>query len=278
MWGSTYLFIKVGLDYWPPLLMAFARNGLAALFLVGVILLIKRPWPANWRGWWPPLGFGVINGSAFALIFWGEQFIPSGQTAVLIAAMPIFTIFLARWWLGEEITWTKALAVVLGVAGVLMAVGNREGAGFVGTDSQRMLGQAAMLGAAFFYATSYVFGKKYFQADVYANTAIHLGMSSVYLLLLSLAFDPPATSAVFAWQSIGALIYLAIPGSAIAYLAMFYMIQNAGSLQTSFFTVINPIVALFLGVWLLGERLTPSALVGTAMVLAAVYLVNRPRR
>jgi drug/metabolite transporter (DMT)-like permease len=277
MWGSTYLFIKIGLAYWPPFLMAFARNGIAALFLVAVIQMLRRPWPAEWRGWWSPLAFGVINGSAFALIFWGQRFIPSAQTAVLIATMPLFTLFLARWWLGEHLTWLKAFAVLLGFTGVFLAVGlgDREGAGFAGTESQRLAGQLAMLGAAACYATSYVFGKKYFQGDTYVNTAVHLASASLYLLLLSLLFDPPATAAVFEWVSVGSLLYLAIPGSALAYLAMFYLMKNAGSVQTSFFTVVNPIVALFLGVLLLGEALTGPAILGTVLVLASVWIVNK---
>lgn len=275
MWGSTYLFIKVGLDYWPPILMAAVRNGVAAVFLVLVILLLRRSWPTTWRQWWPPMGFGVINGTAFALIFWGEQFIPSGQTAVLIATMPLFTLFFSRWLLGERITWLKAAAVLVGIAGVLLASGVREGAGFGGTDLQRLIGQIAMLGAAACYGAAYVFGRRFFQADTYFNTTVNLGTASIYLLALSLLFDPPATGAVFAWASIGSVLYLAIPGSALAYLAMFYMMQHAGSLQSSFFTVINPIVALFLGVILLGEHLTLPAMAGTALVLASVWLVNR---
>lgn len=275
MWGSTYLFIKIGLDYWPPILMAAARNGIAALFLVAVMGILRRPWPNTWRGWWPPIGFGVINGTAFALIFWGEQYIPSGQTAVLIATMPIFTLFFARWLLKERITWVQAVAVVVGILGVLLASGVRDGAGFVGTDAQRLFGQVAMLGAALCYGAAYVFGRRFFQADTYFNTTMNVAAASVYLLILSLILDPPVTDAVFAWQSVLSVLYLAIPGSALAYLAMFYMMQHASSLQSSFFTVINPIVALLLGVVLLGEALTWAAVFGTVLVLVAVWLVNR---
>lgn len=277
MWGSTYLFIKVGLDYWPPFLMASARNGLATLFLVGVVFALRRSWPVTWRGWWPPIAFGLINGSAFAFIFWGQRFIPSGQTAVVIATMPLCTLFLAHWWLGERLRWIKVLAVVIGFSGVMLAVGNREGVGFVGSDTQRLLGQAAMLCAASCYGTSYVFGKKFFGDDAYVNTALHLGTASLYLLLLSLAFDPPVTAAIWEWHSIGAVLYLAIPGSALAYMCMFYLMKNAGSVQTSFFTVVNPVVAIILGVLVLGEHLTLPAVAGTLAVLFSVWLVNRPQ-
>lgn len=276
MWGSTYLFIKIGLDYWPPFLMASARNLVACLALVAVIKLMKRPYPANWRAWWPPLAFGVINGSAFAFIFWGEQYIPSGQTAVLIATMPLFTMFLARWWTGERITWLKAAAVALGLAGVFLATGQREGAGFVGSDTQRLYGQLAMLAAAVCYAVSYVFGKKYFKADTYANTAVHLGSSGVYLLALALALDPPPTAAVFTPAGLGSLLYLALPGSALAYWCMFYLMEHLGSVQSTYVTLLNPLVALLLGVAFMGEALTLPMIAGSGLVLAGVWLVSRP--
>ncbi len=275
MWGSTYAFIKIGLDYWPPFLLASARNLVACLALVVVIAILKRPWPSGWRGWWPPLVFGIINGSSFAFIFWGEQFIPSGQTAVLIATMPLFTLFLAWWWIGERITWLKSAAVAIGLVGVFLATGVREGVGFVGSDAQRLAGQAAMLGAALCYAASYVFGKKYFKADIYANTAIHLGSSGIYLLVLTLFFEPPATASVFAWQGLGSLLYLALPGSALAYWCMFYLMQNLSSVQTTYVTLLNPIVALLLGVAFMNESLTAVMAAGAALVLAGVWLINR---
>lgn len=276
MWGSTYLFIKIGTAYWPPLLMAVARNSLACVCVVAVLFLLRRAWPANWRGWWPPIGFGVINGSAFALIFWGQPYIPSGQTAVFIATMPLFTLFIAWLWFHEPVTWFKTLAIGIGLGGVLLAVGHRDGVGFAGTDLQRLLGQMAMLGAALCYATSYLFGRRFFQADIYANTAIHLGSSSLYLLVLSLLFDPPVTAAIFSAPAIWSVLYLAVPGTAVAYWCMFYLIQNASSLQTSYFSVINPVVSLLLGWVFLQERLTTAALVGSALVLVGVWLVIRP--
>lgn len=276
MWGSTYLFIKVGLPYWPPILMASARNLVAAVFMLMVMVALNRPRPDGWRQWWPPLVFGVINGSSFALIFWGEQFIPTGQTAVLVATVPLFSIFLAWWWNGERPTWMKGLAVAVGMAGVLLATGRRQGAGFDGTDLQRLMGQAAMLGAALCYATSYTFGKRYFRADLYSNTTLHLASSGIYLMLLSLLLDPPATAAILTWPAIGPLLYLAVPGSALAYLAMFFLIQNISVVQTTYVTLLNPIVALALGLLFMGEMLRVEAIIGAALVIGGIWLVSRP--
>lgn len=277
VWGSTYLFIKIGLSYWPPILLAAGRNLLAALGMLLVIWALRRRLPRNWREIWPPLAFGVINGTSFALIFWGQRFIPTSQTAVLVATMPLFTMLLARWWLGERFTLPKVAAVALGLAGVALATGHREGAGFAGSDAQRLLGQAAMLGAALCYATSYVFGKRFFRGDTYSNTAGHLAASGVYLLTLSLLLDPPAGPGIWAPAGLGALLYLALPGSALAYWCMFYLMEHLTPLQATYPTLINPIVAVFLGVAFLGETVTAGALAGTTLVVGGAWLVNKAR-
>ena len=114
LWGSTYLFIKIGIDYWPPVLLAGARNLLAfaavVLVLVGAAVLWRRPreLPGP-RGWVPLAVFALLQGTAFALIFWAERYITSGQTAVLIATNPLFTLPLTHFWLKERVSGRQYL-------------------------------------------------------------------------------------------------------------------------------------------------------------------------
>ncbi|WP_324718023.1 EamA family transporter [Carboxydochorda subterranea] len=275
IWGSTYLFIKVGVEHWPPFMLAGLRNLTACLALLAVMAALRRRLPRAWREWWPPLVFAALNGAAFALIFWGERFIPSGQAAVLVATMPLFTLPLARLWSREPVRLAQMAAVVVGFAGVLMASGVREGTGFAGSAQMRMLAQAGMLAAAFCYAASYVFSKRFFRADTYTNTAIHLGASGLYLLALSLAAREVPDARALTWPALGSLGYLALVGSALAYWLMFYLIDRLGSVQASYVTLINPVVAVALGVLLLGEPLTWGMAAGTVAVVAGAWLVHR---
>lgn len=71
IWGSTYLFIKIGVTYWPPFMLAGLRNLTACLALLAVMAALRRRLPRTWEEWWPPLAFAALNGAAFALIFWG---------------------------------------------------------------------------------------------------------------------------------------------------------------------------------------------------------------
>lgn len=283
LWGSTYLFIKIGLDYWPPILYSAVRNLVAwlavALVLVASAVIWRRPRRLpGLRGWGPPAGFALLQGTAFALIFWAEKYISSGQTAVLIATNPLFTLPLARLWFKQRPTPTQYLAVALGLVGVALTAGVREGAGFEGSERLRTIAQAAVLLAAFCYAVSLLFSRRYMSGDRYVNTAIHLGTSGLYLLLLSSIMDPPDAHVELALPGVLALLYLALPGSALAYWLLFYLNEKLNPLQVSYVSVVNPVVAVLLGVVVLSEPLTVPVVLGVVAVMVGIYLVNRPAR
>src|SRR5919205_1440374 len=283
LWGSTYLFIKIGVDHWPAVLLAAFRNLLACLAVVFVLVAVatiwRRPRPVQGiRGWWPAAGFGIMQGTGFALIFWGERYITSGQTAVLIAFNPIFTLPLAHWWVKERIQRHHYVAVVLGVVGVALVAGVRHGEGFEGSVTMRIVAQAAVLGAALCYAVSLLFSRKYMHGDRYVNTAINLGASGLYLLLLSLVFDRGDRSVDFSWTAVLSLLYLALPGSALAYWILFYLIENLDPVQVSYVTLVNPVVAVILRVVFLSEPFTWMIALGTAAVGLGGHHVNRPLR
>ncbi len=283
LWGSTYLFIKIGVDHRPAVLLASLRNLIAwaavVLVLLSVAAIWRRPRPVHGiRGWWPAAGFGLMQGTGFALIFWGERYITSGQTAVLIAFNPIFTLPLAHFWLKERIQRHHYVAVVLGVAGLALVAGVRHGEGFEGSVTMRILAQVAVLGAALSYAVSLLFSRRYMHGDRYVNTAINLGASGVYLLLLSLVFDRGDRHVDFGWTGMLSLLYLALPGSALAYWILFYLIENLDPVQVSYVTLVNPVVAVILGIVFLDEPFTWMIALGTAAVVLGAYHVNRPLR
>ena len=283
LWGSTYLFIKIGVDHWPPVLLASLRNLIAwtavVLVLLSVAVIWRRPRPVHGiRGWWPAAGFGLMQGTGFALIFWGERYITSGQTAVLIAFNPIFTLPLARWWIKEPIKRHHYVAVLFGVAGVALVAGVHHGSGFEGSVTMRIVAQVAVLGAALCYAVSLLFSRKYMHGDRYVNTAINLGASGFYLLLLSVLIDRGGQGVDFGWTGMLSLLYLALPGSALAYYLLFYLIENLDPVQVSYVTLVNPVVAVVLGIVFLSEPFPWMIGLGTAAVVLGTYHVHRPLR
>jgi drug/metabolite transporter (DMT)-like permease len=277
IWGSSYLFIKIGIELWPPFLLATLRNLVACFAMAILMVFFRKPLPRCWREWRSLILFAFINGSGFALIFWGEQYIPSGQTAVLVATFPFFTLLLAHWWTREGVHWRQYLAVVIGFAGVVLTFMQREGVGFSGQDQMRLVAQLAVIGAAFCYALSYAFSKRYISGDVYTNTAIHLGVSGLYMLVLSFVMDPPVLWAkALSWEGLSILLYLALIGSALAYGLAFFLIERLHSVTHSYIMLINPIVAVLLGFFFLGESITFITALGIIVVIFGAWLGNRP--
>src|SRR5262249_30696447 len=120
IWGSTWVFIKLGLDDWPPFTFAALRFLLASAILWAVVLSRRIPLPRARRDWAMMAGLGFIAFALnFGLIFWGESRIPSGLTAVLQSTIPAFGLVIAHHYLpGERITLARLIGVALGIAGV----------------------------------------------------------------------------------------------------------------------------------------------------------------
>lgn len=278
IWGSSYAFIKIGLDAgWPPLLYAGARNSLASLALWAWLAAARRRLPRTWAQWWPGIGFGVINGLGFGLVFWGTQYIPSGRASVLNATVPFFVLALGRLWLHEAIAPRKFAGVLLGFAGVLVTFADRlTGAGAAADPSLQLVGQGALVVGSVFYGTSQVWSKRYFHGGPVENSAVQLLVSGGMLTLLGLVKGEGYHAGMLAPRPLFALLWMGLMGSAIAFVLLFYLIEHLGSVQGSYVTVVSPIVAVALGAVLLGESITASLLTGTTLVLGGVVLVVIP--
>lgn len=279
IWGSTWIAIKIGLDYWPPFPYAATRSLLASSSVFALMLASGRPLPRNWQQWWPPLGYGAVNGMGMGLVFFGEQYIPAGRAAVLAATVPLFALVVGRLWLRTAITWRKGLAALLGLGGVLVAFSDRlSGAGVSASSTLVFWGQVISLLAALFYGASNVYAKRYHGSiDLLHLVAISQLGAGVAQGLLGLT-GPAPTAQVFAWPAVGSLLYLAIVGSAAAYVLLFFLLANVSALQATFVTLLNPIVAVALGAVMLGEAFTALAGAGLALVLFSVWLVSQPER
>src|SRR6476646_6546960 len=119
IWGSTWLFIKLGLADLPPLTFAGIRFLLAGLILTAIVLARRVPWPRG-RDWILIAIVGFLQFTLnYGLVFWGEQHIPSGLAAVLQSTFPAFGLVLAHLYLpGERITLLKVMGVLMGIVGI----------------------------------------------------------------------------------------------------------------------------------------------------------------
>jgi drug/metabolite transporter (DMT)-like permease len=271
IWGSTWLAIKVGYEGTSALTAAGLRFFLAAIILTVAGAALRSKFPL--KG--PPLHLAVTVGVLlftfdYGLIYWGEQFLESGLTAVLFATLPIQTALLANAFIpAERLTRRRAAGVALGFVGVLV-IFNQS----LTFDSSRLAPMVAIVLAATFASISSVTTKIHgHSADVVGLNAVAMMIGALLLFLGAAVLGEPlviptSSTALFA------IAYLAILGSVVTFLLYFWLLKTWQATTLSFIAVIIPVIALVLGFWYRGEVVGPAVLTGGAMIICGIYLVS----
>ncbi len=174
--------------------------------------------------------------------------------------------------LDERISWGKILGLVVGFGGVILLFSQEMGDGFAVNS---ILGQVAVLLAALMYAGSSVFARRVLRQvspvlQAFVTVAVADAMVWIAVPLVESPVEVPAGTLVWI-----AIIWLGILGSCVAYLLYYYLIQEIGSTRTTLVTYLLPVVGVTLGVLFLGEQLNLQLALGTALVVAGVWVVNR---
>lgn len=277
LWGASFLFIKLGVAEMTPEVLVSIRLGVAALILLAVLYGRGGRLPPRGRVWWDFLFTGLF-GLVFPhmLITWGEQSIPSGMTAILNATTPLFTVLLTYVWTREEqLSGLKLAGAALGFVGVVVAVGVAE----LSLSSASTLGYLAVLLAAFCYGVSGIYGRRAFRgmsAMVPATGQLLAGaLVIIPIALVTSGVPSPLPSAT----ALGAVLALAILGTAMAYILLYWLMERIGATRTSLVTYLLPPFALVYGVLFLNEQITIEAILGLLLVICGIVLANgMPRR
>lgn len=277
IWGSTWIFIKLGLDDWPPLTFAGLRFLLAAIVLWLVVIVQRRPVPRARRDW---LNLAWIGCTAFALnyglIFWGEKRITSGLASVLQAMIPAFGLLFAHYYLPtERITWRKLAGVAVGVLGVGLIFYDQMA--FEGRDA--LWGSLALVTSAAFVAYSNVFVKRYCQhLDAAALAAGQMSFGLLPLLLVGTICEGNPLRLPWTTSALLALLYLSLIGSALAFLLYYWLVQRVAVTKTMLIALVTPVVALLIGALTRGEKVSWRIAVGSAAILAGISLIIVQRK
>ena len=264
IWGSSYLFIKVGVRDLSPAALIEIRLLFAIPLLVGFAVR-RYGWAALWRARRQGLVLGVLNAAVpFTLIAWGETHVDSGVAAVANSSVPIFVAILAVWFVpSERSTGWRLVGVALGLVGVAVLAGVHPAGGWLGAA-----GTGAIVLASISYAA----------ANLYAGRRMSIGgpvlaatsMVSAFAVLLPLALAT-LPDAVPSWKSLGSAVMLGVAGTAIAQILSYRMIRLYGSSRSVLVAYMLPAFALLYGLFL-SEALTWQKLVGLATILGGVAL------
>jgi drug/metabolite transporter (DMT)-like permease len=272
IWGSTWLFIKLGLQDLPPFTFAGVRFVIAAAILLCVIAVRRVPLPRERRDWWLIALTGVMAFSVnYGLLFWGEQRTSSGLAAILQTIIPAFGLVIAHYYLPDErITLWKVCGIALGIAGVALIFSDQ--ASVKGTSA--LAGSAAIVIGAFGVAYSNVLVKaraRHIEPAVLAAGQMICGL--VPLLLVGVTFE--GNPFAFHWTplAIASLLYLALVGSAIAFLLFYWLVRNMDVTKTMLIPLVTPPIAVFLGWLVLHESLTWRTAAGALGIMSGIALI-----
>jgi len=262
IWGSTFLFIRIGNDTTPPVWGAGVRLALAALLLAGLAFAVRAPWPRGAQ-LEAALWFGIVDfGISLPLLYWGEQHVPSGIAAVLYATVPLSTSLFARAFGLEPLRSRIVLASLAALVGVvIMFSSSLEGH----YEPARLVAVAL---AALTASLAGVLLKRAPDSHPLAANAWAQGVGAIMCVAASRVMgEPQAWPRGEQWFAIG---YLAVVGSVIAFATFAWLLQHWSVTRTSFIAVVVPVVALVLGILVRHERPGRTALVGSTVILGAV--------
>lgn len=252
IWGGTFMVVAIALEGYGPLTVATARTTLGAIALLLLMRAMRRPWP-DFSGsiWFYLIVIGVLNTALpFALLSWGQQFVPSAFAGISMAALPLFVLPLAHIFTDERLTTRNVIGVCLGFVGATVLIG--PSVLRIGTGMEP-LGQLACLAAALSYAVSSILTRRCPSMDPISMAAILLVIGSAALLPAMFWFEgiPVLTDA----RSSAAIVFLGVVPTAIAALLRVLTIRSAGAV---FMTLVNyqvPLWSVIFGVLILNEVL-----------------------
>ena len=268
IWGGTYLAMRIGLNGFPPFLLASARFLIAGSILYTVLRLrgAASPTRAQWIGS-AIIGILLLAGGNGGVVF-SEQWVASGLAAVGIAAVPLWTALFAGLW-GRWPTGIEWLGLGVGFIGVLLLnLGNGMWA--------NPLGAIALLLAAISWALGSAWSRHITLPPGLMSSAAQMLVGGGVLLVISLGLRERAPDLAVG-QALWALAYLIIFGSLVAFSSYGYLLRHVRPALATSYAYVNPMVAVGLGVLLAGERLTPIELVAIAVTLSGVVLVSLGR-
>jgi drug/metabolite transporter (DMT)-like permease len=281
VWGSTYLGIAIAVETIPPFLMAAVRFAIAGTVLMTWSILRARgsfvaPSRREWRD--TIIVGALLLGGGMGMVAFGEQTIPSGIAALLIAMMPVWVAIFGRVFLGERLPRIAGVGIVVGFVGVAILVGPT----ILGqAGSLDPLGLAAIIISpiAWSLGSLYASHRATLPRQPLVATGTQMLAGGAVLALMAgvtgefARFDPAAVSR----DSIGALVYLTVIGSLLAFTAYGWLLRVAPLPLIATYAYVNPVVAVILGAVVRNEPIDTRTLVAGAVIIGAVALIVTAR-
>ena len=281
VWGSTYLGIAVAVDTIPPFLMAGVRFLIAGLVLLAWSVVrggpdLKFPSPREWRD--SSIVGAMLLGGGMGMVAFGEQTVPSGITALIIALMPVWVAILSRLFLKERLPRVAIAGIVLGFVGVAILIGPSA---VGGTGALEPLALAAILFSPISWSSGSLFASH--RASLPSHPLVATGAQMLTGGLVLLAMSLVSGELVgfriegVSTDSLIATLYLTVIGSLLAFTAYGWLLRVAPLPLIATYAYVNPVVAVILGAIVLSEPIEPRTLIAGAVIVVGVAVIVSAR-
>ena len=277
IWGSTWIFIKIGLGDLPPITFSAARFGLAILILAPLIKIFGFAMPRTRSEWKLMALTGFLQFSLnYSAVFWSEQYIESGLAAVLQSMITVFGLLLAWIFLpAEKITKRKIIGVALGIVGVAI----------IFIDQLRVENWMAFAGCVAIVLGAYAAA----QSSILIK-AKGSGLHPASLVFSQMVCGFPAIIAYalfkegnplnlhWSWTAILCVVYLAVAGTIAAFWLYYWLLSRIESTKAMMISLVTPLLAVMIGAIVLGEKLPPQTYFGGALIMGSIGLIVLRRK
>ena len=275
VWGSTFLAIRIGVHEVPPFLLAALR-----FFAAGSALfawsLARAERPPTLRQWVSVAILALLMFVLdYGLLFWAEQFVPSGLSAVMLATIPAFTaLFEIALLRTQKLTFRLALALVIGIAGVAVLVSRALN---LGGAPVPVSGAVALTIAAITWSLASILTRKLqLPPSRPLNSGSQMLVGGILLFIVSATLGEfprfhPAAVSLRAWF---ALFYLIVAGSVLAFTAWLWLMHHESPTKVGTYAYVNPVVAVIIGYFLGNEAIGLRTVIGTLCIIASVIVIT----
>ena len=271
LWGGAYFFAGVAVRELPPLTVVLVRVSLAAITLLPFFWFTGHHLPKTASDWLPFFGMGLFNNVIpFGLIFAGQTQITVGLSSIINAMTPLFTVLVMAGFQQERLTANRVIGVLLGVLGVAVLRGI-DGP----VDASQTLGIILCLGAALSYGFAALWGRKFLVGVPPMKSATcQLMCSTLIMLVIVSLIDQPWKLDFPSLNVIGAMVMLAVFGTAVAYIVFFRILVRAGPSNVMLVTLLIPVTALILGSVFLSETIQLKEIAGALIIGAGLVFID----
>jgi drug/metabolite transporter (DMT)-like permease len=272
MWGTSYAFIKLGVQTLPTFTLIASRLFIGFVFLASVVVIAREPLPRNPRIYMHLLVMAVVNiVIPFTLITTAERSVASAIAAIINGAVPLVVILLAALVFSDEpITLGRLIGLLVGYAGVIVIVSP----GLANSTGGEISGELALVGSTISYGIGAVYSRRNMRGLRPMIPAVfQVGFAFAIVAVLALIIERPF-EVTWTGNALLAVGWLGVFGSGAAYLLNFRLLARIGATRTSILAYFLPIIGIVSGALMFQEHIDPIVLAGTALVLGGIALVN----